>query len=782
MTNGGIQLMWNTTQPTPHLKCKLRVGRMLYPRTEFSAGDFVILACTVLEVQDGEPYDENIVIKGKVFSANLNGVYDFEGEYSREDKYGASYKVVSMSESYNMHAQQDQLLYLHNIMTQKQFDLITTSLPNAFELFEAKDSAAIASVKGIGAHRAGILVQRFHERFAQAKAYTRLSQYGLTMDAITSLLNYCPNVDKLLSMLESDPYLMITEVRGIGWSKADAIAQKMGIAGQDPRRVDAYVVHFLDNRAESGGHTWCEPQILWDAASYDLRISDPTVLQESLYRLHERHLLWWPEDRSKIALTRLRKLEQDIAAELYRIAQGKSSAASQDVRTVAAEVEAAQGWKFTDEQIGAVENICQHNVSIVTGYGGTGKSSAVSLALKALGTQNFAQCALSGRAAARLTEVTGKEGMTIHRLLGYMNGRFMHDKDAPLTEDVIILDEISMVGAELFLSLLEAIPTGSKLIMLGDDGQLESIGLCNIFKDMLDCGVIPTYRLTKIHRQAAKSAIITESIKIRSGQQLCDEQWVGSETRGELQDLDLCVYSDRILTFDYILDHYRNLLDQGISQHRIQVVVPMKTRGSACTHKLNLAIQDLVNKQNKNTEITIGAQTPNPYGLRCGDRVICTKNMYRAVRATPAATDPSPWDYDEESESSAVDDICPVYNGDRGVVKTINSDRMVITFDQWGDILILRKDYSNIELGYALSCHKLQGSEAEYVIIGLDMTSMILLTREWIYTAITRAKKHCIVSAERQALRYAISNTNIPYKQTFLRDLLREAFSTGSVD
>lgn len=757
-------------QPSKNLKCKLRVGRMLYPRSGFKAGDFAIVACTILDVLEGEPYnDTNIVIKGKMYSADYDSAYDFSGEYSL-DSYGESYKVIAMSESYDMASADDQLLYLQNIMTAKQFDAITSAFSNAFELIKSGDVSAIATVKGIGQKSAKRIINRFNEKLSQAKAYTALCQYGLTMESITSLLNYCPDVDKLLDLIQKNPYLMITEIKGIGWAKADSLAAKLGITGHDPRRVDAYVIHFLTSFAEEGGHTWCTPQALWDAVSYQLGLNDHDILRESLHRLNKDNKLWWPEDRSKIALKRLYEVECNIAKELRRISSG-SLLAVNDVEGSIAAIEQRQGWPFTREQVIAVKGVLSSNVNIITGSAGTGKSTVVSAAVAVLGDYSFAQCALSGRAAARLTEVTGKEGMTIHRLLGFMNGHFTHDEHNPLSEKIIILDEISMVGAELFLDLIKAIPTGTKLIMLGDDGQLESIGLCNIFKDMLDSGVIPVYRLTQIHRQAAKSAIITESTKVRNGIQLCDNNWIGMDNRGELHDLDLHVYSDRILTHDNIIDHYRALVDKGVSHHRIQIVVPMKTRGEACTHQLNLSVQGFVNTANEHTQIMVGQNEKQQYGLRLGDRVICTKNMYKAVRPDPI--------YDEYGEET--DDICPVYNGDRGVIAKIEHDRIIVDFDQWGLIAIPRKDYCHIELGYALSCHKLQGSEADYVIVGLDMTSHILLTREWVYTAITRAKRHCIITAESKALQYAISNSNIPYKQTSLKELLKEVFAEDVV-
>lgn len=597
--------------------------------------------------------------------------------------------------------------------------------------------------------------------------YNKLSQHGLELNDIISLLNYCSDPDRLLDIVLTNPYVMITNVNGIGWTKADKLAAKLRYTANDPRRVDAYVVHTF-REWSNAGHTWCNPNALWSQVSNFFGTDDMSLLQESLRRLIADIILWSSEDKTQLGLQELRDMEESIAYHLHRIAQGQPQQAK-DAESEIAMIEQRQGRSFTEEQMNAVHGVLGHNVNIITGYAGTGKSSVVSAVVKVLGDYSFSQCALSGRAAARLTEVTDKEGVTIHRLLGYINGKFMHDEQSPLTDDIIILDEISMVGAELFLELLKAIPTGTKLIMLGDDGQLESIGLCNIFKDMLDSGVIPVYRLTQIHRQAAKSAIITESMKVRQGVQLFNSGWVGMETRGEQQDLDLKVYSDYALTSDTIIEQYKRLLSEGVSHHRIQIVVPMKSRGDACTLKLNKRVQDIVNADNAHTAVGIGQEKNKAptYSLRLGDRVICVRNMYRAERPYPII--------DEEGNESP--DICPVYNGDRGVITQLSPEYMIVKFDLWGDIKIPRTDYINIELGYALSCHKLQGSEADYVIIGLDYVSRILLTREWVYTAITRAKKHCVIVAEGRALEYAISNSNIPLKQTFLTALLREVFS-----
>jgi len=207
----------------------------------------------------------------------------------------------------------------------------------------------------------------------------------------------------------------------------------------------------------------------------------------------------------------------------------------------------------------------------------------------------------------------------------------------------------------------------------------------------------------------------------------------------------------------------------------------MKQRGEICTHRLNNAIQRMVNPskyKNDSLHIEPKSKSEPGYFLRVNDRVIVTKNMYQTVRYNPM--DP-PYKrvmtIDEDGYEIEALDICPVYNGDRGIIKIARADYIVVTFDQWGDIVIPTGDFSKIELGYALSCHKLQGSEANYVVVGFDMGSRMLLTKEWLYTAITRAKKKCVVCAESRAMSFAIGNSNISIKQTMLENLLRKQFS-----
>ena len=281
--------------------------------------------------------------------------------------------------------------------------------------------------------------------------------------------------------------------------------------------------------------------------------------------------------------------------------------------------------------------------------------------------------------------------------------------------DIIILDETSMVGAQLFYDLIQAIETGKRFIMIGDDGQLESIGMCNIFKDMLASKVVPVARLTKIHRQAAKSAIITESIKVRNATQLVPYGWAGSEIRGDLRDLELDIYKDASESFNHIINQYRTLYNKvGNDSAKIQIVLPQKLRGSICTYEVNNAIQEIVNPSRGQAEakVTIyGDGKDRVYTLREGDQVIIKKNNYEL--------------HTYNLKTKKKEEKCPVFNGNRGIIRKIESSFILVDFDQWGTIFIPHyfggnNIWATLELAYALSCHKLQ--DAVIVILAHAIT------------------------------------------------------------
>lgn len=799
---------------TDKIRCLIKVKRILYPK-HYVRGEWALFLASIEEVMDGEPYHpDEIKVKGRPYDLELNGVYVLHATLDNNDKYGYSYQVNTLSKECDFSDPRHKRLFLESLFTERQVETLYSATNDPYVLLQNGNITELSKIKGIGEQTAKRMIKKFNDDFEKSRAYVALGEYDLTPSQIDTLIRrFHGDVERMIALINDDPYSMIYEIDGIGWKKADQIARARGIALDDLKRVKAGIIFQLNSVTEQG-HTWVTPEwlITNTLSMLGLGVSQLDLFRTALYELDQNEKIWWDDNKTKIALLRLRRIEEQIADELLRLslAEPLLPKTGESISSILRSIEKEQGWEFTEEQKQAVETTLDNNVSIITGSAGTGKSSTVSGVLRVLGDYCFAQCALSGRAAARLTEITQHEGMTIHRLLGFtVGGGFLYTSQNKLPYDIIILDEISMVGAEIFLDLIRAIPTGSKLIMLGDEGQLESIGLCNLFKDMLESKVIPASRLTKIHRQAAKSAIITESLKVRQQEALIPYDWVGTEVRGELEDLKLVVYGDSILSQSTIIDQYSDLLAEGIDYRDIQIVVPMKQRGEICTFELNKIVQGIVNPPEdpefdpETLGILIGAKkndTSNAYYLRKNDRVIVTRNMYQAKRYKPVSEGispiteddlntldtPDPWEELQDDipettsgniiEESTMPDLCPVFNGDRGIIKSIAENEMVICFDQWGDILIKREDYSKIELGYAMSCHKLQGSEADYVVVGFDMGGRMLLTKEWLYTAITRAKKRCVVCAESRALTYACATSNISIKQTMLEDLLKDRF------
>lgn len=740
-----------------NITCKVKVYRQIYPRTQIDVGDWGVLSCSIVEVIDGEPkLDKNdcIVVKGNLPEINLYDTYKLVGKLVNDKDHGLQYDIVYMNSDYNLTDKDEQRIFLSHILTDLQMTELYKTLENPFEAIDKEDVQSLMRVRGIGAVTAQRIIDKYQANIDYSKIFVELDGYGLTQSVINKLLDRYHSPDVVVQKIKQNPYILSQDVEGIGWKKADAIALKTGMNKNSDYRIEAYIKHYLREQSEKG-HSWAYPNDVLFAVEEMLEEDvDQEQFRNILYKMYEDGILYWDENKSFICLREFYELENNIKDELLRLLNSENQFEYSNYELTLSTLEKHQGWDFTPEQKEAVKLVLNNNVSIITGGAGTGKSVTVKAIVTILKNYEFAQTALAGKAASRLTEVTGNEGYTIHRLLKYSpKTGWGYNKQCPLPEDIIILDETSMVGGELFYQLVQAIKDGAKLIMLGDIGQLEAIGLANIFKDMIDSEIIPVAKLTKIHRQAQKSAIITNSVQVRDGNQITKQGWTGIETRGELQDLIVDIYDEKLFTAKKVMEWFKSEYEQLKNVMDLQVIVPMKEKGDACTFELNNEIQEYYNpyKMGKSqVDITKFKQT---YTLRVGDKVINVKNNYKTINEDGM--------------------IIPVFNGYIGIVKSIEYDYMIIDFDLCGRILVDKKYWGNIELGYSITCHKFQGSQCKTVIVGLDYNAYTLLTKEWVYTALTRAEKKCILCAENAALRYAITNSNITAKQTFLKTMLQ---------
>ena len=721
-----------------------------------------IVICSIDEVLKGDFIgDKNgMVFKGNMPEPVRGATYIIVADYVEDPKWGNQYNIKSIYSdiSFDKEDKKGKEKFLLSIFTPNQVSAMYEIYDDPFSILDTEDVEKLVQIKGCGIKTADNWIRKFKKNINIARIFVELDEYGLTNNMIKRLMERYHSPDLIIEKVKTNPYVLVNEVEGIGWKRADEIALAGHIEFDSPTRIGAYIVYYL-NRCGDEGYSWITPDQLLGSILDNLGEEVPDEnITTAIRELGNK--LWWNEEKDKIGLFKYYNIEHKVAEELIRIRNAKSNICCDDWEEHIDHLERVQGWKFTDEQMNGIKTVLNNNITIITGLAGTGKTSVVSGVLEALNHYSSVMCALSGRAASRMSEVTGKEGFTIHRLLGFPKGApdyqcFEYNQDHKLGADIYILDEISMVDAKIFYYLLRAIPDGAKLICLGDSGQLESIGCGNVAYDMIHSSEIPTIELTKIHRQAAKSAIITQSIAVRNSKQIIPKNWTGVETRGELQDLELHCYSDSSNTFYNIMEIFSKLMAQkDFNIMDCQIIVPIKVRGDACAYNINNTVQELYNPPAKNKKEITRISNDKTFILREGDKVINVINNYKLKT--------------------------PIYNGNIGTIKSISYseelDSRIITVDfvGIGNVDVPEDCWLGIELGYAITVHKYQGSQSKYIIFGLDFSSYALLTRELVYTGITRAQKKCYLVCQTGALRYATMQQSISKKQTHLQDCLYE--------
>ena len=784
------------------IKAKVTLQGVLFPKNH-NPGEFAIARFNVVELIEGTLPDEclpqsdslyvgdtGICAKGNMPTLKKDVEYIFQGNLVIDKKYGPRYDVEQLRLDYDLNSIADQRKFFSAFLTEKQVEALMAATDQPMKWLEDHDIEKLKTIKGVGDCVAERMIRKYEESKDYGRAYVELDGLGLTTAAIEKMVKRYGSVDVMVEKIKQNPYILIKEVHGYGWAKADELAQRQGLKPDSKERVIAYANYYLDTEAEDNGNSWivvdtllqevmtmCRPVTKENLFAWIKEImgGDEAFKKFSAMTHAERYkhrdeipALYYNNKTRHVGSFSIRLMEYDIAENLKRLRNAPSffHCTETELQQAIMEAEAEQGFEYDAEQTAAIHQIIDSNVSIITGLGGTGKTAMLNAAtklFKKLGLR-IEQCALSGRASSKMSETTKVHGKTIHRLLNYLpdEERFMYGVDNPVPADVFILDETSMVGGELFLSLIEAIPTGAKFIMVGDHHQLEAIGLANVFKDCLSSGgYIPASVLVKIHRQAARSGIITQSIRASTGEKMINDDFIGEEIRGELQDFKIISSTDPHLTHYNIIKEYRRLRANGVSANDIQVIVPQRLRGNISCRALNDAIQQLANPGTHPGDMTVSyVENGTHYDVtyKIGDRIIVMKNNYHAKK--PGAT-------------SRKDEV-HIFNGNVGYIKDITSSRMIVHLTEQGDVQIDRADWKDIGLAYAITCHKKQGDQVPYAIIGLDTTAYAMFSKEWVYTAITRASKFCAFVTQPSAINRAVKISRVKKKQTWLKEFLME--------
>lgn len=760
--------------PRLHIKATVKTIRFYNPDNHFA-----ILIVTPEENLNGEEIvysseiENEVTLTGTFYDPQPGDSITVKGKLMRHERFGYQYQLTySDRGDTKERSAEDKATYLLHVLTPMQFNNAYDVLEDPFDALEKGDVEQLIKIHNIGLKNVQGLINKFHRDLDFFRIYTEIAEYDLTENAINALLKKYKSIDLMVNTIKENPYkLVLDHIPGYGFKRVDNIALKAGIDKSDPRRVMGFMYHYLDSMGEEGD-SYITVEELVDGIQYYLGDVNQLILQESLRELEKSGEMWCDKEHTKVGSMYYFNMEDKIAQHLLRIKNGKNNFEYDGWEERVRQLEEREGMEFTDEQWEGIKTVLENQVVLITGPSGSGKSTLVSGMLAALAHKyEFRVCALAGRAAARLAEVTHDEGYTIHRLLGYSpGGGWRYNEHEPLPDDIIVNDEVGMDGADIFYRLVQSIKTGAKLIMVGDERQLAPIGAGNIAHDVLFSPYIPTVRLTKIHRQAAKSAIITESIKISNGKQILPQDFSGKEVRGELQDLRIDAYLGANNTFYHVIERAQTAANQGVSPDSIQVILPNKTRGDASVYSVNNTLQEFFNPHVPGSiEMDVRYESDKIYTLRLNDRVINRKNNYKAQL----------WEgldqnfFDKNTREYTTMTI-PVYNGNIGHVKEIypQYNMLVIDFDGIGVLAIQGFSVHDIQLAYAITCHSAQGCEMDYVIVGLDYSGYSLLSRQWVYTAITRAKKVCVLCCETPALRYAISNNEIIVKRTHLQERL----------
>lgn len=765
------------------LKIECTLDRIFYPKysKKVNSGEFAIFSAIVtkrLENCDEDLY--SVKLKGNTCTLEYGTTYKVFCKLAEShETYGDTYELVYISKCIDISSKDKQKEFLKNVLNENLVDKLFDEYDDVIKLLEERDVKSLMKIKGIGNQVALKMIDEYEESKDYSAIYMELGQLGLTHTFIKKLVDFYHSPDTVIDIVRNNPYDLV-RVDGVGFKKADEVACKVGIGQYDIRRIKGFLLHHLNDQGEAG-KSYLNYQELMKALYDTLGFVPEEVVNATAKSMIDNEDVVVLENGSKIALKRFYDLEKNIMSELLRLQIGRIKVVESDFdefeselhkdyipksfnignwETIIQRVEENQGFSFTDEQKSAIKLSLDNHVMALTGLAGAGKTSTANGICSLYDNYNILACALSGKASVRITEATGLPASTIHRALGYQNGVFLFNKENKLAVDIVLIDEATMINGTLFLSLLEAIPTGAKVIIMGDVQQLTPIGNCQVFADILDSNVLPVVKLTKPHRQALMSGIIPTSIKVANQEQIFGNSFEGNEILGELKDMELDITSSKESMSDTILNHFQTEMSKYSDIMEVQVCVPMRLKGELSCYNLNTKIQNIYNpKFNDSKEIEILLEKKNEdtkkYLIRVGDKVLNTKNNYKCVNVDGETT--------------------PVFNGNIGIVKEIADDGYcTIDFVGIGEVLFSKSDSKNLELAYACTVHKMQGSGFTSTIVGMDTGSYIMNNSELLYTAITRAKKYCVLVGNNYAISKAIQTKEVKTKQTFLRDMLLE--------
>lgn len=627
--------------------------------------------------------------------------------------------------------------------------------------------ARLAEIRGISINKAMLISESYAEVKSMQSTIMFLQEYGITTKMAVKIFDTYK--DMTLEILQTNPYKLIEDISGIGFSTADKIAGKLGIPFDSAFRVRAGLLHILGQASSLEGHTYLPENIakerlntllqidyekfltLLDKVLIDLEI-DSKVVRTKIY------------DEDVFMLKKFYNIEKSLAKKLLKKIETNSDI--EDCDKDIAEFERINKIEFHDQQKQAVKLALSSNSCVITGGPGTGKTTIIRciLTLFRQRRKSVLLLAPTGRASKRMSEATGVEAKTIHRALEVnfsgAEDSFYYNEDNKLSNDVVIVDEVSMVDAMLLNSLVKALKKTTKLILVGDKDQLPSVGAGNVLGDILNSDKVSYVCLTEIYRQAKESLIILNAHAVNSGKM--------PTINNKSKDFFFKQTLDAGESLNSILDFVTKRLPSfcGLEPNKIQVLAPMKN-GVCGVDRLNTELQKIINPPEINKAEIISETNI----FRYGDKVMQTVNDYEL-------------EWYKTLAEGGIERGTGVFNGDIGKIIDVNihEKKLIVLFDDGRIATYDKSQSSNLVLSYAITIHKSQGSEFDVVVMPIISGAGKILTRNLLYTAITRAKKIVVLVGSKFYLHRMVENNYTAKRYTALKYFLETLSSEENLN
>ena len=619
----------------------------------------------------------------------------------------------------------------------------------------------LIEVSGIGKKKAAMIIESYIQQMGMRRTLVFLQNYGLSPNLAMKIAKYYG--ENTVELIRQNPYRMVLDIDGVGFLTADRIALSMGVDPQSEFRIRAALFYLMNEAAGNGGHTYLPRDLLVSRACQMLHAEESLIETQITEAMIEKMLIGFAfaDCDHAVCLPMYFQAETEIAFRMHQLMTARPYKIVHGLDKRIGEYEKLNGVRFSAQQKKAIRSAVEEGVMVITGGPGTGKTTIIRCIIYLLNEDNdILLCAPTGRAAKRMSEATGEEAKTIHRLLEYGGDEdvFARGEDYPLDADCIIVDEMSMVDVKLMRGLLRAILPGTRLILVGDSDQLPSVGAGNVLSDMLESDAVPVVRLTDIFRQDEKSMIVLNAHRINHGElpvlrtRDTDFFFERKPLQTDAAQTICTLLAQRLPKF---LGYPQGRWAEEATRN-IQVLSPTK-KGDCGAFMLNKILQNTLNPESPDRDAIIHGETE----FRVGDKVIQTKNDYQLefTRRTPFGT--------EEGTG--------VFNGDVGYIVRMDPAEHMLTvcFDDERFVTYQKQQLDALELAYCLTVHKSQGSEFPVVVMPVVSGPPMLMARNLLYTALTRARQLVVLVGREDVIGQMVANDHVAKRYTTLKERLK---------